>query len=242
MTGGPYCYVLVCIKFQNWCITMSQGSEKAQVEFPSVLMGLGVQNRINSDVQRDVIFLIPQSCEVMFVPPILSGYPSGLPLAHTASLWNQLGASLVAQMVNNLPAMWETQVPSLGQEDPLEKGITTHSSVLAWRIPWTEEPEGLQSMGCKKSDTTVWLCFQVYIPIKPQSWRPSLQLRIAAHWHHWLFPLCPCSAVPRIQQVWLVGDPQYSSGPSVQVQGFPWTGTRLSHQQEMHLWNNSTKS
>ena len=48
---------------------MNQGSQKAQVEFPSVLMGLGVQNRINSDVQRDVIFLIPQSCEVMFVPP-----------------------------------------------------------------------------------------------------------------------------------------------------------------------------
>ena len=58
-------------------------------------------------------------------------------------------------MVNNLPAMWETQVPSLGWEDPLEKGMATHSSVLAWRIPWTEEPEGLQSMGCKKLDTTV---------------------------------------------------------------------------------------
>ena len=47
---------------------------------------------------------------------------------------------LVAQMVKNLPAMWETQVQSLGQEDPLEKGIATHCSILAWRIPWTEEP------------------------------------------------------------------------------------------------------
>ena len=48
------------------------------------------------------------------------------------------GASLVAQTVKNLSAMWETQVPSLGQEDPLEKGMATHSSILAWRIPWTE--------------------------------------------------------------------------------------------------------
>ena len=57
------------------------------------------------------------------------------------------GASLVAQMVKNLPAMKETGVPSLGREDPLEKGMVTHSSILAWTIPWTEEPDGLQSMG-----------------------------------------------------------------------------------------------
>ena len=49
-------------------------------------------------------------------------------------------------MVKNLPAMRETQVRSLGQEDTLEKGMTTHTSILAWRIPWTEEPDGLQSM------------------------------------------------------------------------------------------------
>ena len=57
-------------------------------------------------------------------------------------------------MVKNLPAMWETQVLSLGQKDPLEKGVATHSSILAWRIPWTEEPSGLQSWGHKESDTT----------------------------------------------------------------------------------------
>ena len=56
-------------------------------------------------------------------------------------------ASLVAQTVKNLSAMWETWVRSLGQEDPLEEGMATHSSVLAWRSPWTEEPGGLQSMG-----------------------------------------------------------------------------------------------
>ena len=60
------------------------------------------------------------------------------------------GASLVAQMLKNLPAMQETQVLSLGREDPLEKGISTHSSVLAWKIPWTEEPGGLQSIGLQR--------------------------------------------------------------------------------------------
>ena len=54
---------------------------------------------------------------------------------------------LVAQTVKNLPAMQETRVQSLGQEDPLEKGMATHSSVLAWEIPWTEEPGGLQFVG-----------------------------------------------------------------------------------------------
>ena len=56
-------------------------------------------------------------------------------------------ASLVAQTVNYLPAMWETWVRSLGWEDPLEKEMATHSSTLAWTIPWTEEPGRLQSMG-----------------------------------------------------------------------------------------------
>ena len=59
-------------------------------------------------------------------------------------------ASQVAQMIKTLPAMWETQVRFLGLEDPLEKGMATHSSILAWRIPWTEEPGGLQSMGLQR--------------------------------------------------------------------------------------------
>ena len=62
-----------------------------------------------------------------------------------------LGASLVAQMVKDLPVMWETQVWSLGREDPLEKRKATHSSILAWRIPWTEEPGRVQSMGLQRA-------------------------------------------------------------------------------------------
>ena len=57
----------------------------------------------------------------------------------------------VAQLVKNLPAVQETRVQSLGQEDPLEKEMANHSSILAWRIPWTEEPGGLQSTGVAKS-------------------------------------------------------------------------------------------
>ena len=53
-------------------------------------------------------------------------------------------------MIKNLPIMQETQVQSLGQEDPPEKGMATHSSILAWRIPWTEEPGGMQSMGLQR--------------------------------------------------------------------------------------------
>ena len=56
-------------------------------------------------------------------------------------------------MLKNLPAMQETQIRSLGQEDPQEKEMATHSSIPAWRIPWTEEPGGLQSMGVTKSQT-----------------------------------------------------------------------------------------
>ena len=74
--------------------------------------------------------------------PGLGGSPGegiGYPLQYS---W----ASLVAQLVNNLPAMWKTWVQSLGWEDPLEKGKDTHSSNLAWRIPWTK-PMGLQRVG-----------------------------------------------------------------------------------------------
>ena len=62
----------------------------------------------------------------------------------------QWSSSLVAQLVKSLPAMRETWVQSLDWEDPLEKEIATHSSILAWRIPWTEEPDGLQSMGSQR--------------------------------------------------------------------------------------------
>ena len=69
-------------------------------------------------------------------------------MLHLAGILHVL--SLVAEMVKNLPAMQETWVKSLGQEDPLEKEMAAHSSILARRNPWTEEPGGLQSMGSQR--------------------------------------------------------------------------------------------
>ena len=72
-------------------------------------------------------------------------------------------ASLVAQLVKNLPAVQETWVRSLGWEDPLEDSIANHSSILAWRIPWTEELGGLQSMGSQSltrlKELSTYVCF-----------------------------------------------------------------------------------
>ena len=65
-------------------------------------------------------------------------------------LANSKKSSLVAQSVKNLPAVQETRVQSLVWEDPLEKEMATHSSILAWKISWTEEPGGLQSMGSQR--------------------------------------------------------------------------------------------
>ena len=73
---------------------------------------------------------------------------------------NLYRASLAAQTVKSLSAVQETQVRSLGQEDPLEKEMVTHSSILAWKIPWMEEPGRLYSpWGCKESEMTEWLHF-----------------------------------------------------------------------------------
>ena len=68
-------------------------------------------------------------------------------------IYTMYGASLVAQLVKNLPVMQETWVQFLDQENPLEKEMITLSSILAWRIPWTEEPGRLQSVGSQESDT-----------------------------------------------------------------------------------------
>ena len=67
----------------------------------------------------------------------------------------------MAQMVKNPPAMWETWVWSLGQEDPLEKGIATHSRIIAWRIPWTQEPGGLQPIGSQSQTGLKWISTHV---------------------------------------------------------------------------------
>ena len=85
------------------------------------------------------------------------------------------------QMVKNLRAIQETQVQSLGREDSLEKGMAIHSSILAWRIPWTEEPGGLQSMGSQKSPYVTIPTYSSYISngISPVgSWLPYWAMQV----------------------------------------------------------------
>ena len=89
------------------------------------------------------------------------------------------GASLVAQLVKNPPAMRETRDPSLGWEDPLEKEMATHSIILAWRVPWTGEPGGLQSMGLQRVIHN-WAS-NTHIHTHP--WFPSFFQRA---WHNWV--------------------------------------------------------
>ena len=105
--------------------------------------------------------LSPAPIQTIAYSPILIftySHVSGHLLAHHDPwLFYTQRASLVAQTVKNLPAMQETQVQSLGWEDPLEKEMSTHSSILAWRIPWTEGPGGLQSTGSQR-DTRNDLC------------------------------------------------------------------------------------
>ena len=72
---------------------------------------------------------------------------------------------LVAWRVKHLPAMWETQVQSLGQEDPMEKEIATHSSTLAWKIQWMEEPGKLQSMGLQRVTLILYLEMRIEMNI-----------------------------------------------------------------------------
>ena len=85
---------------------------------------------------------IPWTEEPGGLQPAQSDMTEQLPLPYVI-----YGSSLVVQTVKNLPAMWETQAGYLGREDALEKGMATHLSILAWRIPWTEEPGGLQRVG-----------------------------------------------------------------------------------------------
>ena len=93
---------------------------------------------------------------------------------HTFSnylLLSVYGTSPVAEMVKNLPATWGTWVKSLGWEDPLEEGMATHSSILAWRIPWTEGPGGLQSIGSPRvrHDWSDLACMHLWYTVGPCS-------------------------------------------------------------------------
>ena len=101
-------------------------------------------------------YLPPSTCESVTIDGERYSSDPGFPVP-TDTFVNPIERNWifpVARMVKNLPAVQETWVPSLGWEDPLEKGMATYSGILAWRITWTEEPGGLQSMGLQKLDMT----------------------------------------------------------------------------------------
>ena len=100
-------------------------------------------------VPKDIHLLIPRARECVTCHGKRDSEDVIKDLLMTKSssiIWVGLSSFPVAQMVKNMPAVQETQVWPLGQEDPLEKGMATHSTILAWRIPWTEEPDRLQSV------------------------------------------------------------------------------------------------
>ena len=112
-------------------------------------------DRRKVDIRYDIRKANPSCLQTPLTPDLLRGVHFGL------LTFIQCGASLVAQMVKNLPAMLENWVWSLGQEDPLEKGMASHTIILAWEIPWTEEPGELQSMG-PESDMTEQLTLHFF--------------------------------------------------------------------------------
>ena len=99
---------------------------------------------------------------------------SKVPLPKAESIWSVLAHIMGlpgGSVVKYLHAIHETQIWSLGWEDPLEKGMATHPSILAWEIPWTEEPGGLQSMGCQESDTSEGLTLAHISAFDYQGWK-----------------------------------------------------------------------
>ena len=115
----------------------------------------------------------------------------------------------MAQTVKNLPVMQETQVPSLGQEEPLEKGMATYSSILAWRISWTGAPGGLQSMGSQRVSVCVdtpnlrLFCTMVVLPVPtppsppPPACDPSESRFLVAHVPVYSYAGKPGPSIPR---------------------------------------------
>ena len=122
-------------------------------------------------------------------------------------------ASLVAQMVKNLPAMQETQVRSLDQEDPLEKGMATHSSVFTWRIQWRNDLVGYSPWSHKESNTTEWLSLSLFILgltglIILQSKGLSGVSFSTRIWKHQFFGAQPSLWFNSHIHTWLLGKPQ----------------------------------
>ena len=130
----------------------------------------------------------------------LSSWLTKPPCAFSHWLMLRKNASLVAQRLKHLPGMWETWVQSLGREDPLEKEMATHSSTLAWRIPWREEPGRLQSMGSQRVGHDWVASFTSLTYVKKRVWnsgraisqeKKKLNVKVASvELLSWIEPQC----------------------------------------------------
>ena len=134
-------HIMLCMCLSRFCICYFPGYSRTSSA------SLQTNSPLNSRLRWP-----PQAAPLTSaaaVPPMGSHSTSCIPLfSFLKSLY--IGVCSVAQMVKNLPAMQETCVWSMGWEDPLEKEMAAHSCILAWRIPWTEKPGGLQSMGSQR--------------------------------------------------------------------------------------------
>ena len=133
---------------------------------------------------------LPDLSTITQLHPLSKIHPVSLQLLALDLLY-AIFPSLVTQMVKNLPAMRETQVWSLGQEDPLQKGMTAHSTILAWRIPWTEKSGRLQSMGMQRVGHD-WATniFTLIYPSTPTRMQPprGQGLCLAVKWNRSVMP------------------------------------------------------
>ena len=125
-------------------------------------------------------------------------------------------ASLIAQLVKNPPAMQETWVQSLGWEHPLEKGTAAHSGIFAWRIPWTEEPGELQSMGCR-----VWHTWATFT--HKNTMVPPVASSVFLVTVHWAASQCPDRGLQQQSAAWASPGRQQVT----YLAGCRWTSTVL---------------
>ena len=141
--------VLRINNFEPNCLRRRPSDEVAPEAEVSAAPPFHVCDRLGGETKTHFFFLMPTQKGEFWLPQSLKSsltYFSGF-----VPLYSFLWASLVAQSLKNLPAVQETQVQSLSWADPLEEEMATHSSTVAWRIPWTEGPGGLQSMGSQRA-------------------------------------------------------------------------------------------
>ena len=170
---------------QVWSLGQEDPLEKGMATHSSILAWRIPQTEEPGSVQSIGLQRVRHDAQILWAPPteyiiiyLLVHDFTALATEDVDSFKWHKEASLLTQMVKNLPIMQETWVQSLGQEDPLEKGMATHSSILAWKFLRTEEPVGYSPWGCKELDTTEQL---THFNIHHFYWGPGPQNSLCCH-------------------------------------------------------------